>query len=92
MTNLGWLSKSQLIRDFVQKGMKKDVIGHMADNVDRFGPKMLRSPLLIKHRPGHLNKDPTLAFNNAILPPHICRGKLMLKSQRSVKDFKNEYF
>jgi hypothetical protein len=41
--------------------------------------------MLIKHRPGHLNKGPILTFNNAILLWHIRRGKLMLESQRSTK-------
>ena len=67
MTDLGWPSKSQLIRSFVQKSPKKDAIGHMASSVDRFGPKTPRSPMLIKHRPGHLNKGPIFAFNNTIL-------------------------
>jgi hypothetical protein len=55
----------------------------MVGSVDRFGPKAPRSPMLIKHCPGHVNKGPILAFNNAILLRHIRRGKLMLKSQRS---------
>jgi hypothetical protein len=85
MADLGWSSKLQLIRSFVQKSPKKDMIGHMASSVDRFGPKTHRSPMLIKHRPGQLNKGPIFAFNNTILLGHIRRGKLMLKSQRSTK-------
>jgi hypothetical protein len=60
----------------------------MAGIVDRFDPKMLRSPMLIEHHPSHINKDLILAFNNAILPRHIRRGKLMLESQRSTKGLK----
>jgi hypothetical protein len=44
--------------------------------------------MLIKHRPGHLNKGPILAFNNAILLRHIRIGKLMLESQRGTKSLK----
>jgi hypothetical protein len=44
--------------------------------------------MLIEHRPSHFNKGPILAFNNDILLRHICRGKLMLKSQRSTKGLK----
>jgi hypothetical protein len=88
MTNLGWPSKLQLIRSFVQKSLQKYAIGHMAGNVDHFGPKTPRSPMLIKHFRGHLNKVPILAFNNAILLGHIHRGKLMLESQKSTKGFK----
>jgi hypothetical protein len=39
----------------------------MAHGVDRFGPISPRSPMLIEHRPGHLNKNPILALNNTIL-------------------------
>jgi hypothetical protein len=92
MTDLGWPSKSQLIRSFVQKIPKKDVIGHMASSVDRFGPKRPRSPMLIKHHPGHLNKGPIFVFNNTILLGHIQRGKLMLESQRSTKGCKLSIF
>jgi hypothetical protein len=80
MANFGWSCKSQLIRSFVQKNPKKDVIGHMVSNVDRFGPKTPRSLMLIKHHPGFLNKGLILAFNNAILLGHIRSGKLMLES------------
>ena len=48
--------------------------------------------MLIKHCPGHLNKGPILAFNNAILLGHIWRGKLMLESQRSTKGCKVSIF
>jgi hypothetical protein len=92
MANLGWLSKSQLIRSFVQKCLKKDVIGHMACGVDRFGPKTSRSPMLIELHLGHINKGLILVFNNVILLGHIRRGKLMIESQRSTKRFQNETF
>jgi hypothetical protein len=78
MVSLGWPSKSQLIRSFVEKSPKKNVIGHMVTSVDRFNPKTPRNPMLIKHRPDHLNKGLILALNNAILLGHIRRRKLML--------------
>jgi hypothetical protein len=64
----------------------------MASSVDRFGPETPRSHMLIKHRPGHLNKGPIFAFNNTILLGHIRRGKLMLESQRSTKGCKLNIF
>jgi hypothetical protein len=64
----------------------------MASNVDRFGPKTPRSPILIKHHPGHLNKGSILVFNNAILLRHIRRGKLIPMSQISTKGFKMSIF
>jgi hypothetical protein len=48
--------------------------------------------MLIKHRPGHLNKGPIFVFNNTILLGHIRRGKLMLESQRSTKGCKLSIF
>jgi hypothetical protein len=92
MTNLGWPSKPQLIRSLVEESSEKDTIQHMASNVDRFGPKMPRCLMLIKHRPRHLNKGLILVLNNAILLMHIQRGKLMLKSQRSTKGLKLSIF
>jgi hypothetical protein len=66
MTYLGWLSKSQLIRGFVQESSKKNVIGHMVASVDRFCPKRSRSPMLMEHHPSCLNKGLIFAFNNSI--------------------------
>ena len=60
----------------------------MARGVDRFGPISPRSPMLIEHRPGHLNKGPILALNNTILLRDIRRGKLVLETQRRAKGFK----
>jgi hypothetical protein len=60
----------------------------MACGVDRFGPISPRNPMLIEHRPGHLNKGLILALNNTILLRDIGRGKLMLEAQRNTKSFK----
>jgi hypothetical protein len=60
----------------------------MARGVDRFSPISPRSPMLIKHCPGHLNKGLILVLNNTILLRDIRREKLMLEAQRSTKGFK----
>jgi hypothetical protein len=60
----------------------------MARGVDRFGPISPRSPMLIEHRPNHLNKGLVLVLNNTILLRDLRRGKLMLEAQRSTKGFK----
>jgi hypothetical protein len=88
MAYLGWLSKPQLIRSFVQESLEKIAIRHMTCYVDRFGLEFL-GPMLIKHNPSNLNKDPILVFNNAILLRYIQIHKQMLKTQRSTKGFKN---
>jgi hypothetical protein len=41
MADLGWMSKSILIRSLVQEISNKDAIGHMTSNVDRFSPNVL---------------------------------------------------
>jgi hypothetical protein len=88
MAYLRWTSKSQLIRSFVQEGLKKNVIGHKARCVDCFSPKLSRSHMLIEHRPSHLNKGLIFPFNNAIMLRYTGRGKLMLKIQGSRQSLK----
>jgi hypothetical protein len=72
MANLGWLSKSQLIRSLIQKSSKKDVIGHMVGIVDHFGPKFSRSLVLIEHRPNHLTK---IWFLHSAMPFYLGTNK-----------------
>jgi hypothetical protein len=88
MAYLRWSSESQLIRSLLQESSKKNAIGNMAHGIDRFGPISPRSPMLIEHRLGHLNKGPILALNNTILLRDIGRGKLTLEAQGSTKGFK----
>src|SRR5579883_2129259 len=40
-----------------------------------------RSPMLIEHRPGHLNKGPILSLNYSILRGNIRRGVLVFKTK-----------
>jgi hypothetical protein len=87
MAHLGWSTELQLIRSFLHEGSKKDAIGNMTRGIDRFGPISPRSPMLIEHRPGHLNKGPILVLNNTMLRD-TGRRKLMLEAQRSTKGFK----
>jgi hypothetical protein len=88
MADLGWSSESQLIKGLLHESSKKNTIGNMAHGVNCFSPISPRNPMLIEHRPDHLNKGPILAFNNTILLRDIGRGKLMLEAQRSTKGFK----
>ena len=88
MAYLGWSSESQLIRSVLHESSKENTIGNMARGVDRFGPISPRSPMLIEHHLGHLNKGLILALNNTILLRDIRRGKLVLETQRREKGFK----
>ena len=56
------------------------MICNVARGVDRIGPKLPRSPVLIEHRPGHFNKGAILAFNNPVLLGNIWRRKLVFKT------------
>jgi hypothetical protein len=80
MAYLGWSSESQLIRSLLHESSKENAIGNMARGVDHFGPISPRSPVLMVHRPSHLNKGPILALNNTILLRDTRRGKLMLEA------------
>jgi hypothetical protein len=70
------------------KTQRKIEIGYMASYVDCLDPKLLWSPMPIEHCPSHLNKSLILAFNNAILLRYIQRGKLILKTEGSIKGLK----
>jgi hypothetical protein len=80
VAHLGWSTETQLIRSFLHEGSKKDAIRNMTRGVDHFGPIPPRSPMLIEHRPGHLNQGMILALNNTILLRATKQGKLVLKT------------
>ena len=67
VTYLGWSYESQLIRSLLHEWSKENAIRDMASSVDRLSPISPTSPVLIEHRPSHLNKGPILALNNTIL-------------------------
>src|SRR6185312_10484972 len=67
MVNTGLASKSQLIRSFVHESTQENVVGHVTSGIDRLSPVLSRSPMLVEHRPGHLNQRPILPFYNFIL-------------------------
>src|SRR5579859_3352899 len=75
----------KLIRSLLQKGTQEDSICNIASSVDGFGPIAPRSPMLIKHRPGHLNKGPIFPFNNSVLRGNIRRRVLVFKTKITAK-------
>src|SRR5579883_1470946 len=70
----------KLIRSLFQESSQEDSICNVASRVHSFGPIAPRSPMLIKHRPGHLNKGPILSLNNSVLRGNIRRGVLVFKT------------
>ena len=67
MVNTGLASKSQLIRSFVHESTQENVVGHITSGIDRLSPVLSRSPMLIEHRPSHLNQRSILPLYNPIL-------------------------
>jgi len=67
MVNMGLASKSQLIRSLVHESTQENAVGHITSGIDRLSPVLSRSPMLVEHRPRHLNQRSILPFSNSIL-------------------------
>ena len=91
MAYLGWQPKPQLIRCLLHKGSKKNAVRNMASGVDCLSPIFPRCPMLIEHRPSHLNQSPIFALNNTILLGDIRRAKTGARDPKKSKRFQNEY-
>src|SRR6185503_11743872 len=79
MINTGLASKSQLIRSLVHESTQENTIGHITSGVNRLSPVLSRSPMLIEHRPSHLNQRPILPLYNPILLWSVGRRILVFK-------------
>jgi hypothetical protein len=60
-------TKAKLKRSQMQNQAREDSIRNIASSADSIGPKAPRSPILIEHRPSHLNESAVLLFHNSIL-------------------------
>jgi hypothetical protein len=60
-------TKAKLKRSQMQNQAREDSIRNIASSADSIGPKAPRSPMLIEHRPSHLNESAVLLFHNSIL-------------------------
>ena len=58
--------------------MDVETVDGMTRRVDCFGPKTIRSLVLIKHGSCGFNQHPILSFHNSILLRCICSGEFML--------------
>src|SRR5579859_7816954 len=81
MADLWSPAHHKLIRSLFQESSQEDSICNIASSVDGFGPIAPRSPMLIEHRPGHLNNGPILPFNNSVLRGNIRRRVLVFKTK-----------
>src|SRR5579883_2008901 len=82
----------KLIRGLFQESSQEDSICNIASSVNSFGPIAPRSPMLIEHRPGHLNKGPIFALNYSILWRNIWRGVLVFKTVITAEIVKTRVF
>jgi hypothetical protein len=79
------VSKAKVKGSKMQNRAKKDSIGDIASSVDSIGLKMSWSPMLIEHRPNHLNYSVVLSFHNSILLRHTWDRKLLINTMLKAK-------
>src|SRR5579883_2035427 len=82
----------KLIRSLFQESSQEDSICNIASSVNSFGPIAPRSPMLIKHHLGHLNKGPILSLNYSILRGNIRRRVLVFKTKITAEIVKMRVF
>ena len=60
-------NKTAILRRSNIQSTQENTIGHTTSGVNRLSSVLSRSPMLIKHRPSHLNQRPILPLYNPIL-------------------------
>jgi hypothetical protein len=69
----------------MQNRAQEDPIRNIASGANSIGPKASRSPMLIEHRPSHLNYSAVLSFHNSILLRNARGGKLLINAMLKAK-------
>src|SRR6185437_2856141 len=92
MVNTGLASKSKLIRSLVHENTQENAVGHITSGINHLSQVLSRSPMLIEHRPCHLNQRPILPFYNSILLWSIGGRVLVFKSLITAKGVKTSVF
>jgi len=92
VTQLGLLTKPQLIRGLTKVSSEKNAVGNVTGGVNRLSPEMPRSPMLIKHCPGHLNQSAVLALNHTVLWGSVRSRILVIKNLVTAKGIKMRVF
>jgi hypothetical protein len=62
----------------MQNRAQEDLIRNIASSAYSIGPKTPRSPMLVEHRPSHLNYSVVLSFHDSILLRSARGGKLLI--------------
>jgi hypothetical protein len=81
-------TKSKLKGGQKQNRAQEDPIRNIASGANRIGPKAPRSPMLIEHRPSHLNYSAVLSFHNSILLRNAWGRKLLINVMLKAKPIK----
>src|SRR6185369_1813247 len=92
IVNTGLASKPQLIRSPVHESTRENTVGHVTSGVNRLSPVFVRSPMLIEHRPRHLNQRPILPLYNSILLWSVGRRILVFEPLITAKGVKTSVF
>jgi hypothetical protein len=83
-------TKAKLKRSQMQNRAQEDSIRNITSSADRIGTKAHRSPMLIEHRPSHLNESAVLSFYDSILLRNTWGRKLPINTMLKAKLIKRE--
>src|ERR1041385_6712015 len=90
--NIQLVTSDKLMRSFLQKFVKVNLIDDMTCSVNCFGPEPDRSIVFSKHCSGHFNKGSILPFNYTILLRCISSREFMSKAMIIKKFFNMSIF
>src|SRR3954466_13271781 len=90
--NIWFVTSDKLMRSFVQKFVKVNLVDDMTSYVNCFSPEPDGSLVFSKHGSGHFNKSSILPFNDTILLRCIGSRELMSKSMIIKKIFNMSVF
>src|ERR1041385_1087573 len=90
--NIQLVTSDKLMRSFLQKFVKVNLVDDMTCSVNCFGPEPDRSLVFIKHSSGHFNEISIFPLNNTILLRCISSRELMSKSMIIKKFFNKSIF
>jgi hypothetical protein len=85
MRDRRFASKAKLKGGQMQDRAQKNLIRNIACSTDSINPKASRSPILIEHRPSHLNWSAVLSFHNSILLRNTRGRKLLINTMLKTK-------
>jgi hypothetical protein len=78
-------TKAKLKEGQMQNRAQEDLIRDIVCSANSIGPKAPRSPMLIEHRPSHLNYSVVLLFHNSNLSRNMRGRKLLINTMLKTK-------